>query len=160
MKNNKTPIVVLTLLGAAAAFMYFRNKKAAGENLRFEPVDIAIDSAKTRAALFARLYYRVKLRLINSERASVNVQKVLLNVSANGRDLGTLTSNQGFSVPAQGAQVVALETSISTFGTAATIIELIRNREPVVLNVAGYVDTDLGRVTVNYNQGLQIWTAK
>lgn len=156
MKNNKTPVVVLGLLGAAAAFMYFRNKKAAGENLRFEPVDIAIDSAKTRAALFARLYYRVKIRLINDERASVNVSKVLLNVTANGRDLGTLTSNQRFSVPPQGAQVAALETSISTFGAAATIVQLIRNREPVTLNVSGYVDTDLGRVTVNYNQDLKI----
>jgi len=156
MKKNKTPFVLLGLAGAAAAFLYFRNKKAAGENLRFEPVDIAIDSARSRSALWTRLYYTVKINLINSEPANVNVKGVVLNATANGRPLGTLTSAQAFQVPAKSNQVVALQTSISTLGAAATIIDILRNRQPLTVNVVGYVDTDLGRVTIEFSKAVKI----
>lgn len=152
MKKNQTAVIVLGLLGGAAAFVYFRNKKAAGENLRFEPVDIAINSAKSRAALFTRLYYTVKIRLINDERAAVQVSAVNLQASAQGKNIGNLTSSERFLVPAQNNQVVALETSINTFGAASTVVDLIRNREPLNVLITGYIDTDLGRVIVNYNQ--------
>jgi len=150
---KKTNLLLpLGLFGAAAAFLYFRNKKAAGENLRFEPVDIAIDSARSRSALWTRLYYRVKIKLINVEPANVNVRGVNLTATANGRALGTLTSGQAFTVSAKGSQVIALDTSISTLGAAATVIDLIRNRQTLTVNINGYVDTDLGRVLINYDQ--------
>ena len=156
MKRNNTPLVLLVLAGAAAAFYFFRNKKAAGENLRFEPVDIAIDSARSRQSLWTRLYYKVKINLINPEQANVNVNNVLLNATTNGRPLGTLTSSQKFSVPAQGNQIIQLDTSISTLGAASTIINVIRNRQPLTINIVGYVDTDLGRVTINFNKVVQV----
>lgn len=156
MKRNNTPIILLTVFGAAAAFIFFRNKKAAGENLRFEPVDIAIDSERSRAALWTRLYYKVKINLINDEPASVNVRGIVLNATTNGRPLGSLTSNQGFSVAAKSNQVVQLDTSISTLGAAATIVNVIRNREPLTVNVNGYVDTDLGRVLINFNKEVKV----
>lgn len=156
MKRNNTPIILLGLAAAAAAFVFFRNKKAAGENLRFEPVDIAIDSARSRQSLWTRLYYKVKLNLINSEGAPVNVRSIVLNATTNGRPFGTLQSTQNFSVPARGAQVVQLDTSISTLGAAATIINILRSQQPLTINVTGYVDTDLGRVTINFNKEVKI----
>ena len=154
---KKTNLLLpLGLLGAAAAYLYFRNKKAAGENLKFEPVDIAIDSERSRASLWTRLYYNVKINLINAEPANVNVKNVSLNATANGRPLGTLTSSQPFNVPAKGNQIIALQTSISTLGAAATIINIIRNREPLNVNVNGYIDTDLGRVLINFDKAVKI----
>jgi hypothetical protein len=152
MKKNRTPVVLLSLAGIAAAFLYFRNKKAAGENLRFEPVDIAIDTARSKSSLWTRLFYRVKIKLVNVEPASVNVKNVNLTATANGKNLGSLTSSQSFVVPPKGSQVVALDTSISTLGAASTIIQVIRNRQPLTINISGYIDTDLGRVVINYDQ--------
>jgi LPXTG-motif cell wall-anchored protein len=156
MKKNNTFLVLGITAAAAAAFIFFRNKKAAGENLRFEPVDIAIDSARSRSSLWTRLYYKVKINLINAEPAAVNVRGVVLNATTAGRPLGTLTSTQAFSVPANGAQVVQLETSISTLGAASTIINVLRNREPLTVNINGYVDTDLGRVLINFNKTVTV----
>jgi hypothetical protein len=152
MKRNNTPLILLALAGGAAAFLYFRNKKAAGENLRFEPVDIAIDTPRSRASLWTRLYYKVKINLINAEPGSVNVRNVMLNATANGGPLGSLTSSQAFIVPPNGSQIVQLETSISTLGAISVIINIIRNRNPLTVNINGYVDTDLGRVLINFNK--------
>jgi hypothetical protein len=147
--NLLLPIV---LIGGALAYLFIRNKKAAGENLRFEPVDIQIDTPRSRASLFTRLYYKVKINLINNEQAAVNVRNVLLNATANGGPLGTLTSSQPFSVPAKGNQVVELQTSFNIFGAALIIKNILINRQPLTVNITGYVDTDLGRVNITFNK--------
>jgi hypothetical protein len=152
MKRNNTPIILLGLFGAALALNYFRNKKAAGENLRFEPVDIAIDSERSRRSLWTRLYYKVKINLINNEPAGINVENVMLNATANGGPLGTLTSTQAFRVPANGSQIIQLDTSFSIFGAASIIKNILINRQPLIININGYVDTDLGRVIINFNK--------
>lgn len=155
MKRKINPLLIFGGLAAAAAvFLAARNKARAAQNLRFEPVDIAIDSEKTKRALGLRLYYRVKIRLINDEPAAIQVNRVNLTAQTNGRALGNLVSAQGFTVPANGNQVVQLDTSIASFGLVSTILDFIRNRQPVPVNVAGFIDTDLGRVTVNYNTTL------
>jgi len=155
MKKSKL-LLPLLLVGGYAAYIFLRNKKAAGENLRFEPVDIAIDSERSRRTLWTRLYYKVKINLVNSEQAAVNVRNVMLNATANGRPLGTLTSTQPFSVPAKGNQIVQLDTSFSIFGAASIIINIIRNRQPLTVNINGYVDTDLGRVNIQFSKEVKI----
>lgn len=153
-RNTAAPLILGGLAAAAFAFIYLRNKARAGQNLRFEPVDIAIDTARTRAAIFTRLFYTVKLRLVNDEPAAVVVNSVNLAATANGRPFGNLTSAERFTVPAKGSQVIALNTSIATLGAAGAILDYIRNRQPVEVTINGYVDTDLGRVTVEYNTSL------
>lgn len=153
-RNTAAPLILGGLAAAALAYVYLRNKARAGQNLRFEPVDIAIDTARTRAAIFTRLFYTVKLRLVNDEPAAVVVNSVNLAATANGRPFGNLTSAERFTVPAKGSQVIALNTSIATLGAAGAILDYIRNRQPVGVTINGYVDTDLGRVTVEYNTSL------
>lgn len=155
MKRKINPLLIFGGLAAAAAvFLAARNKARAAQNLRFEPVDIAIDSEKTKRAFGLRLYYRVKIRLINDEPAPIQVSRVNLAAQTDGRALGNLVSAQGFTVPANGSQVVQLDTSIASFGLVSTILDFIRNRQPVPINIKGFIDTDLGRVTVNYNTTL------
>jgi hypothetical protein len=152
-RKKINPLLIFGGLAAAAAvFLTARNKARAAQNLRFEPVDIAIDSKRTKAAAFLRLYYTVKLRLINDEPAQIRVNQVNLQASTSGRALGNLVSAEPFTVPANGNQVIALNTSLASFGLVTTILDFIRNRQPVPVNITGYIDTDVGRVTVNYNQ--------
>jgi LEA14-like dessication related protein len=155
MKKSKL-LLPLLIVGGYAAYIFLRNKKAAGENLRFEPVDIQIDSERSRRTLWTRLYYKVKINLVNPEQAAVNVRNVMLNATANGGPLGTLTSTQPFSVPAKGNQIIQLDTSFSIFGAASIIINIVRNREPLTVNITGYVDTDLGRVNIQFSKEVKI----
>ncbi len=153
---KKGVLIPLILVGGAGAFMYLRNKKRAGESLKFEPVDIGIDSKRTRQSFFTKLFYTVKLNLINTEAANVNVRNIQLNASVNGKPLGSLTSKDSFVVPKRGNQIVALDASISTIGAGSIILNYIKNKTPLKVTIQGAIDTDLGRVNVNYTQDINL----
>jgi len=145
----------LFLGGAAAALLYFlRQKRAAGENLRVEPVDISIDSARSSSSFWTRIYYNVKLKLINTESASVNVSGINLNVLVNNTPFGSINNTTGFIVNAGSERVVNLEASFSSLGVIQAIRDLIADGLQFNIVVSGYVDTDLGRIAVNFSKNV------
>ena len=146
---------ILFLGGAAAALIYFlRQKRAAGENLRVEPVDIAIDSARSSSSFWTRIYYNVKLKLINAEKASVNVSAINLNVLVNNTPFGSINNTTGFIVNAGSEKIVNLEASFSSLGIIEAIRDLISDGLKFNVTVSGYVDTDLGRIQVQFSKNI------
>jgi len=146
---------LLYLGTAAAALLYFlRQKRAAGENLRVEPVDISIDSARSSSSFWTRIYYNVKLKLINTESASVNVSGINLNVLVNNTPFGTINNTTGFIVNAGSERIVNLEASFSSLGVIQAIRDLIADGLKFNVVVSGYVDTDLGRIAVNFSKNV------
>ena len=144
---------ILFLGGAAAALLYFlRQKRAAGENLRVEPVDIAIDSARSASSLWSVIYYNIKLKLINVEDASVNVSAIKLDVILNSSKVAEINQTQGFIVAARSEKIVNLQSTIQTAGIVDFLVDLIKNGFRFNIAVSGYVDTDLGRIAINYNK--------
>ena len=140
---------------AAAALLYFlRQKRAAGENLRVEPVDIAIDSARSSSSFWTRIYYNVKLKLINAENASVNVSAINLNVLVNNTPFGSINNTTGFIVAAGSEKIVNLEASFSSLGVIEAIRDLIADGFRFNVAVSGYVDTDLGRIKVQFSKNV------
>jgi|APFre7841882793_1041355.scaffolds.fasta_scaffold06100_4 hypothetical protein len=147
----KTSNLILLGAGGVLLYMFLRRKAAAAQNLRFEPVDIIIDLPRTRQSLFTRLYYTLKINVINPEAANVNVRNVVLRVTSDGRTLGDLVSNKTFSIPARSNQVIGLDAAISIFGALGTIINFIKKRQPIPVNVTGQITSDLGILNVDYN---------
>ena len=147
----KTSNLLLLGAGGVLLYMFLRRKAAAAQNLRFEPVDIIIDLPRTRQSLFTRLYYTLKINVINPEAANVNVRNVVLRVTSDGRTLGDLVSSKTFTIPARSNQVIGLEAAISIFGALGTIINFIKKRQPIPVNVTGQITSDLGILNVDYN---------
>jgi LEA14-like dessication related protein len=146
---------LLFIGGAAAALLYFlRMKRAAGENLRIEPVDVAIDTARSSQSFYTRIYYRVKLKLINVEAASVNVAAINLNVSVNGTPFGSINSTEKFIVAAGSEKIINLDASFASLGVIQAIRELITEGLNFKVDVVGYVDTDLGRINVAFSKNV------
>jgi LEA14-like dessication related protein len=141
----------LLLIGgaAAAAFFLLRRKKTAAENIQVDPIDIAIDLERSS---LSRIYYRVKLKLINNESASVNVSSVNLNILANGRAIGTINNTTGFVVQGGTDKVINIDASISSIGAIGLIYDLITQGLSIDLLVSGVVNTDLGAVNVRFNK--------
>ena len=149
----KKYLPVITLAAAAYGIIFWLRKKAsAGSNLKYEPVDVAIDLQKIKSSLFTRIYYKVKLNLINNESVDVNIKSVNLNVSIGNRPFGSIVKNEMFTVPRRSNQIVALETSFSSFSAIALIKDIIVNgfKDPIIVN--GYIETDLGRVNINFTK--------
>lgn len=147
----KTSNLILLGAGGVLLYMFLRRKAAAAQNLRFEPVDIIIDLPRTRQSLFTRLYYTLKINVINPEGANVNVRNVVLRVTSDGRTLGDLVSSKTFTIPARSNQVIGLDAAISIFGALGTIINFIKKRQPIPVNVTGQITSDLGILNVDYN---------
>jgi hypothetical protein len=143
------PIIALTAAAYGVIF-WLRRKAQAGSNLRYEPVDIAIDLERIQQSLFTRIYYKVKLNLINDESVSVNVKSINLNVRIGDKPFGTIVKTDSFSVPARSNQVITLTTSFSSLSAIALIKDIITEgfNDPIIVN--GYIQTDLGRLVVDF----------
>lgn len=151
MKKNILPVALL--LGSGLyLFTWLRNKQQAGENLQYEPVDIAIDSARSGAALWTRIFYTVKLRLVNNGRAAVNVRDIDLMARVGNSPVGTITTNQAFSVLPNSTKVIQLTASISTSGVVNVLYNILEDGLQIELNIAGTILTDLGTVDVQFTK--------
>jgi hypothetical protein len=144
----------LLLLGgaAAAAFFLLRRKKTAAENIQVDPIDIAIDSDRSASSFWTRIYYNIKLRLVNNESASVNVSSINLQISANGRAIGTINNTTGFVVQGGTDKVINIDASLSSIGAIGLIRDLITEGISIDLLVSGVVNTDLGAVNVRFTK--------
>jgi len=144
----------LLLLGAAAAaaFVLLRRKKTAAENIQVDPIDIAIDSQRSASSFWTRIYYNIKLRLINNETASVNVSSVNLQIFANGKAIGSINNTTGFLVGAGTDKVINIDASLSSIGAIGLIRDLITEGISIDLLVSGVVNTDLGAVNVRFTK--------
>ena len=144
---------IAALIGAGALLVnYLKRKAAAGENLKFELIKVTIDSERTRQANFLKIFYDISINMINSENASVVVRNINLNVTANGKNLGNLQQTINFTVPAQTAKTIMLQASFRTLGALALVKDIVIDGINFNVNVNGFIDTDLGRVNVNFNK--------
>ncbi len=151
MKNQILPVAIL--LGSGyAIFTWLRNKQDAGANLKYEPVDIAIDTERSRAASFFQIYYKVKIRLINDGRASVVIRDIDLVASTGNTRISNITSSTQFSIPANSSKVIQLTASISTFGIVNTILNIIEDGLNIPVSVTGQILTDLGTLNVSFTK--------
>ena len=151
MKNNILPVALL-LGGGFYLFRWLKNKQDAGQNLRYEPVDIAIDTERSRAANFFQIYYKVKIRLINDGRASVVVRDIDLVANAGNTRISTITSSTRFSIPANSSTVIQLTAAISTAGIITTVLNIIEDGLNFPVTVTGTILTDLGTVNVTFTK--------
>lgn len=152
MKN----ILPIAAVGAASLLLinFLRRKKAAGENLEVLPVKITIDTPKTRKSNYLRIFYDITLNLANREQASVNVRNIFLTVRTNDRNFGNIEEALNFNVPANSEKQITIKASFFTLGFLGLVKDLIQNGLNIKVNVSGYIDTDLGRVNINFDKNI------
>jgi hypothetical protein len=153
----KNLLPIAAIIGAGALLInYLKGKKAAGENLKFELFKISIDSQKTKRALFLTVYYDIVLNVINDELNNVNVKNVLLNIRVNEKDLGQVKSNLDLVIPRESEKQITIKASFSSLGALSLVKDLVQSGLNAVVNVKGYIDTDLGRVNINFDKNLNL----
>jgi hypothetical protein len=151
MKKNILPVALLTG-GLYYLYIFLRNKKDAAANLTYIPLDIAIDSARSRATNWFQIYYKIKLKLVNNANTSVNVNGIDLNVKFDNNVISQINNNSVFTVPANGNKTIELTAAISTVGFAASLLSLLENNPRIQITVTGEILTNLGIVDINFTR--------
>jgi LEA14-like dessication related protein len=151
---------MIYIIGAAAVaglgYFWLRNKKDAAANLQILPKNVKVDWKKSKEVLYSRLFYSLKLDLINNETASVNVKTINLNVVGNNKLLGNILNTSGFIVPANSTKEVIISGAINSGSIINLIIDLIKDGFNIAVSVKGYVQTDLGRVQVDSSKQVNV----
>jgi len=143
--------------GLFLAFRYLAARKKSAKNLRIVPVDIAIDKARSAAEGYSTLYYKVKVNMTNPEQAPVIVRGIDLDVIVKGKQVAKLIKDDPFTVPGRKTLRATLNGSIQIGGVVTTILDLIQNtNKPLAFTLDGFVDTDLGRIPVQFTKNLSL----
>jgi hypothetical protein len=135
-------------------YRYLRGKADAVKNLIYEPIKVTIDSPRSAASNFSRLYYTVTIRLVNNFPENVNVRSINLEATSNGNPLGNLTSTAQFVIPGMSNRTIQLTASIATAGLITTIINAIQDGFNIPVNISGFINTDLGKINVSFNKNI------
>ena len=151
---------MIYIIGAAAVaglgYFWLRNKKEAAANLQILPKNVKVDWQKSKESAYTRLFYSLKLDLINNETASVNVKTINLNVVGNNKLLGNILNTSGFRVPPNSTKEIIISGTINSGSIINLIIDLIKDGFNIAVNVKGYVQTDLGRVQVDSSKQVSV----
>jgi hypothetical protein len=152
MKN----ILPFAAIGAAGLLLlsYFKRKVSAGQNLEVLPIKISIDLPKTKQANYLKIFYDITLNLANREQASVNVKNIFLTVKTNSKNFGNIEEALNFNVPANGEKQISIKASFFTLGFLGLVKDIIQDGLNINVNVSGYIDTDLGRVNIDFNKNV------
>lgn len=149
----KNILPIAAIIGAGAILInYLKGKKRAMENLQFEIFKISIDKQKTQRALYLKIYYDIVITVINEELSPVKIKDTLLNIKVNGRDLGKIESTLNLLIPRESEKQITLKASFFTLGAIGLVKDIVRDGLQASVNVAGFINTDLGKVDINFNK--------
>lgn len=136
--------------------MLSRRAKSAAENLQVTPKDIAIDSARTRAAFFTRIFYTVRLNIANPERVPIPVRQAFFKVFLQDAEVSRIESNTPFTIPANGNRDIAFNATINSAAVIGMLRQFIDEGLKANMYIEGYIDTPVGRIPVQFNQSVGI----
>jgi hypothetical protein len=149
----KNILPIAAVIGAGALLInYLKGKKRAMENLQFEIFKITIDKQKTQRALYLKVFYDIVITVVNDELSPVKIKDTLLNIKVNGRDLGVIKSNLNLLIPRESEKQITLQASFFTLGAIGLVKDIVRDGLQASVNVAGFINTDLGKVDINFNK--------
>lgn len=136
--------------------MLSRRAKSAAENLQVTPKDIAIDSARTRAAFFTRIFYTVRLNIANPERVPIPVRQAFFKVFLQDAEVSRIESNTPFTIPANGNRDIAFNATINSAAVIGMLRQFIDEGLKANMYIEGWIDTPVGRIPVQFNQSVGI----
>lgn len=153
MKNK----ILLLTAAAGAAYYFLIGKKRALENLDIKPIDIAINTAKSRKFLYTQLFYNIKLKITNSENLAAKIKSIDIDVYINNKKASEINSDTPVIVPARTEGKIATIEGVVMAGNLITLIlDFLANREPINIKAIGTVTTDLGTIEINYSKNVSV----
>lgn len=147
---------ILLTTAAAAIFLLARRAKKLPENLAITPLKITIDSARSAASLFTRIYYTVTIEVDNPEPIPIPIRAALFKVYVQDIEVGRIVSNQAFTIPARARKSVQFTAAITSTAVIQAVRELINNGLKAQVYIEGSFDTLAGQINFEFTKDLGI----
>ena len=151
--RNLTTLFLIAITGGAA-YYFLKGKKESLENLIIKPIDIAIDSKKSRQLFFQKLFYNIKLKITNPSGFAVKILSIDLDFIVNNEIIADIQQQSAIIIKPNETKVITIESSIATLGIIQQIISMITNKEGIDVAIKGDVQTDLGNINIAYAKKL------
>jgi len=142
MKNK--PLILGSL--AALAFLIFRGKKDAINELEINLESLSLNGPKTRQALFLNLFFDIRINVNNTTSNQITINRIYIEIYANNKVLGGVTKSESFTIKSKADTDINFSAKIITPGAINFIISLLNSNQEPELFGQGYIDTNLGRI--------------
>lgn len=149
--NNKLIIGLGAL--AAAALYYFKGKKEAIEKIQITPLDIAINSQKTK---WNNLVFNLKLKIGNPSNFKVNINNINLDVIINNKKISEFQKTGITSVEAKNAKTILIEISVLSLPIVDVVLNAIADDKPINVQLLGNIGTDLGTAIIDFKKQINV----
>ena len=151
--KNLSSLFLLAITGGAA-YYFLRGKKEAIENLDIKPIDIAIDTQKSRKLFFAKLFYNIKFKIKNPSGFAVKILEIDLEFLVNNKFIANIEKKSPIVIKPGEEKIITIESSLSTTNIIQQVLDMLTGDKTIDLAIQGFVKTDLGVVNVSYNKPL------
>ena len=138
---------------AAAALYYFKGKKEAIEKIQITPLDIAINSHKTK---WNNLVFNLKLKIGNPSNFKVNINNIDLDVIINNKKISEFQKTGITSIEASNAKTILLEISIQSLSVVDVVLNAIADDKPINVQLLGNIGTDLGTAVIDFKKQINV----
>ena len=147
--RNLTSLFLIAITGGAA-YYFLKGKKESLENLIIKPIDIAIDSKKSRQFFFQKLFYNIKLKITNPSGFAVKILSIDLDFIVNKEVIADIQKQSAIIIKPNETKIITIESSIATLGIIQQIISMLTNKGSIDVAIKGNVQTDLGNINIAY----------
>jgi LEA14-like dessication related protein len=121
---NKTLKTILIISGVGAiaylGYRYFQKQIGLLENYDYKIIGFKIKNLSK-----SNLVFDIKTRFFNKSKIEATIEKIFVKIIIEGSDVGYITENKSFLIPAQGSSDIDLQIAINPQDIAKNILGIV-----------------------------------
>lgn len=122
MNKSLKTILIISGVGAVAylVYKYFQKQVGLLENYDYKIIGVKIKKVSKNDVVFD-----IKTRFFNKSKIEAVVEKIFIKFIVEGADVGYITENKSFLIPAQGSSDIDLQITINPQDIAKNILGIL-----------------------------------
>jgi LEA14-like dessication related protein len=143
----------LLLIGAAGLIIYLSSAKKFINKLQIKFIDIFIDQKKIVNSNFSKLFFELKIKIINPTDFQIDVLNVNTKIYYDDKFLGNAEIDNKYTIKKFSDIIINIPGYVDTSNSIILLSNMFINNN-TVLNFVGSIGLNIGNVNFNVNKNL------